>query len=107
MFLDFGSLHQKPRVPYIAMPFVVGPCTRWLVPYFQTGATLPRHFLRAVAAAVIFVRVVAATPWLNVTTQASLCSEMFLQLGVAASRFTCPPAVAAAASRFSLTLRRP
>ena len=24
MFWDFGSLHQKPQVPYIAIPFVVG-----------------------------------------------------------------------------------
>ena len=59
VFWDFGSLRRKPRVPYIAMPFVVDSVR------FQTGATLRRHFLRAVAAAVFFVRVVAATPWLS------------------------------------------
>ena len=38
-----------------------GRCTSWLVLYFQTGATLRRQSLRAVAAAVPFVHVVAAT----------------------------------------------
>ena len=62
---------------------------RWQIQQFQAGVTLRRRFLRAVAAAVTFVNVVAATPWLAVAAQASLSSQIFLQLDVAASRITC------------------
>ena len=53
------SLLARVQVANVAMNR--GRCTRWLVLNFLTGSTLRRHFLRAVAAAVSFVHVVAAT----------------------------------------------
>ena len=75
-------------------------CTRWQVQYSQTGVTLRRHFSRAVAAAVTFVSVVAATSArCRGTGQRNVASQMFLQLLTLRRR--TPRAVAAAVS-FSL-----
>ena len=58
-----------------------GRCTSWLVLYCQTGATLRRHFLRAVAAAVFLVHVAAATSAsCRGTSQQNIAIQMFLQL---------------------------
>ena len=58
-----------------------GQCTRRQVLYSQTGATLRRHFSRAVAAAGTFVCVVAATSaWCRGTSKRNIASQMLLQL---------------------------
>ena len=46
-------------------------CTRWLVLFINKGSTLRRRLLRAVAAAVTFVHVVAATLRLALVAQAN------------------------------------
>ena len=56
-------------------------CTNSLVLYSQTGATLRRHFLRAVAAAVFYFHVAAATSAsCRGTSQQNIAFQMFLQL---------------------------
>ena len=58
-----------------------GRCTSSLVLYSQMGATLRRHFLRAVAAAVFYVHVAAATSApCRGTSQQNIAFQIFLQL---------------------------
>ena len=59
---------------------------------FQTGMTLRRHFQRAVAAAVTFVHVVAATSaWCCGTDQASDVAASLLPAVAAAASFSTQP----------------
>ena len=67
-----------PTGPEVRDGSFCGQCTRWQVQYSQTGATLRRHFSRAVAAACTFVSVVAATSALcRGTSQRNIASQMF------------------------------
>ena len=65
------ACRSRRQLADIVIPCGVDSCTRWQVTFILTGTTLRRHFLRAVAAAVTFVHVVAATSRLVVATQAS------------------------------------
>ena len=67
-----------PTGPEVCDGSFCGQCTRWQVQYSQTGATLRRHFSRAVAAASTFVSVVAATSaWCRGTSQQNIASQVF------------------------------
>ena len=57
-----------------------GQCTRWLVQNFQTGTALRRHFLRAVAAAVLFVHRCGDFGFVSRHKPAEHHFPMFLQL---------------------------
>ena len=94
MFCCFGSLHQKLRVGgrptgsvhrdgsfSLCISVCCGRCTSSLVLYSQTGATLRRHYLRAVAAAVFYVHVAAATSAsCRGTSQQNIAFQMCLQI---------------------------
>ena len=70
-----------------------GRCTSSLVLYSQTGATLRRHYLRAVAAAVFCVHVAAATSAsCRGTSQQNIAFQMFLQLQTLRLRVSRPVA---------------
>ena len=58
-----------------------GRCTSSRVLYSQTGATLRRHFLRAVAAAVFYIHVTAASSASCCgASQQNIAFQMFLQI---------------------------